>query len=218
MDSPLLYGIGIGITLAFLIGPVFFALLQISLERGFLAGLFLAIGIAASDAFYIFITNWGISEINDLSIIEYGLGILGGAFMMFFGISTFYKKPQVAAAEVVVKVKKRWYAGLVVKGFLLNAANPGVLIFWVGVVSAITTETDFTTGEQNSLYTAVVATVFITDLAKALLANSIKRLITPNVLKWVNRVIGIVILGIGVGMLLQTFGDIIGDWLVGAVG
>ena len=42
-------GVTLGITLAFLMGPALFVLLQTSLNRGLKAGLFIALGIFLSD-------------------------------------------------------------------------------------------------------------------------------------------------------------------------
>jgi len=49
-------GIILGLTLAVLIGPVFFALLQTSIHKGFGAGVLVAIGISASDIFLHFLS------------------------------------------------------------------------------------------------------------------------------------------------------------------
>ena len=48
-----LQGVLYGITLALLIGPVFFALLRVSIERGFTSGAWMALGIAVSESFII---------------------------------------------------------------------------------------------------------------------------------------------------------------------
>jgi threonine/homoserine/homoserine lactone efflux protein len=43
-------GIVSGIVLAFLIGPVFFTIIQTSIERGFTSGVLVAVGVSFSDA------------------------------------------------------------------------------------------------------------------------------------------------------------------------
>ena len=48
--EPLFSGIGFGLLLAIMLGPVFFTILQTSLHEGFKAGLFLAFGVLLSDA------------------------------------------------------------------------------------------------------------------------------------------------------------------------
>jgi len=43
-------GVIYGLVLAVLVGPVFFTLIQTSIERGFKSGVYVAIGISLSDA------------------------------------------------------------------------------------------------------------------------------------------------------------------------
>jgi threonine/homoserine/homoserine lactone efflux protein len=202
--SPVVFGIGIGLTLALLIGPVFFALLQTSLEKGFLAGFFLSIGIAASDAVYIFLTNFSVSEISNLADVEFSLGIFGGVFLIGFGVRTFFKKTSIKTQATTIKMRKRNYLWLTLKGFILNGINPGVLIFWLGVVSLVTFKTGYEKSQADVVYCSIIVTVFMTDLLKSFLASLIKRFITPNVLKWINRGVGVVLFGIGIGMLIKT--------------
>ena len=54
--------IGLGIVLVFMIGPVFFSLIQTSIERGFEAGAMMAFGIAANDTTFILISYFGFSR------------------------------------------------------------------------------------------------------------------------------------------------------------
>ena len=51
--------------LAFLIGPVFFTIIQTSIERGFGSGTLVAVGVSLSDAFYITLTYLGIYQLFD---------------------------------------------------------------------------------------------------------------------------------------------------------
>ena len=58
-----LNGIISGIVLAFLIGPVFFTIIQTSIERGFWSGVFVAIGVSFSDALYILVSYLGLDSV-----------------------------------------------------------------------------------------------------------------------------------------------------------
>jgi len=46
-------GVKFGFSLAFLIGPVFFTIIQTSIERGFWNGAWVALGVSLSDAVYV---------------------------------------------------------------------------------------------------------------------------------------------------------------------
>lgn len=195
-------GILLGLTLAILIGPVFFALLHTSMHKGFGAGILLALGISLSDAIYIFITNFFVASFANLDQLEVWIGILGGIILLVIGIRTFLKKPN---HEDDDSPNGKWHhAGLIIKGMLLNFAHPGVLIFWLGIVSLISTTWDYSVNQKVTLYSATVATVFITDLLKSFLANKISRFLTGNLMLWMNRVMGIVLIAFGCHLLITN--------------
>lgn len=54
-----LSGIGVGIILSFLTGPVFFALIKTSIEKGFFSGAALATGVLLADISWVTITFYG---------------------------------------------------------------------------------------------------------------------------------------------------------------
>ena len=53
MIEAIISGIGFGLVLTFITGPVFFALIKTSIEKGFHAGLSLALGVVTSDMVFV---------------------------------------------------------------------------------------------------------------------------------------------------------------------
>ena len=80
--SATLAGISAGLLICLLIGPVFFALLQTSIERGFKAAAFLAFGIMMSDSTYILLAFFGVQGLNSNALVNMILGISGGVFLL----------------------------------------------------------------------------------------------------------------------------------------
>ncbi len=182
-------GILLGIGLAFLIGPVFFTLVQTSAHKGFKLGLFLAIGIALSDLFYIFLTYAGISQIANNAQIQFGLGIGGSIIMLGFGVNMIIKKiPRTEYEELHISNKHR--IKYILKGFALNAINPGVLLFWITTVSTIAFKSGHQRHELIILFLVAIIMNFVFDLGKAYIANRISNLMTDQVIRWINRIMG----------------------------
>lgn len=202
----MLKGIVLGLTLAALIGPVFFVLLQTSLQRGFFAGFLLAIGISTSDGIYIYLTNYFLSYIKSLDDVEFFLGIFGGFILVIIGVITMLKKPQPQEEEEDTSNGKSLFRSVatVVRGFLLNFAHPGVLIFWLGVVTLINSNWDYDTDQKVTLYSATIITIFTTDLLKAFLAYRIKGFLTFRLLLWINRIMRFVLLAFGTHLFFST--------------
>src|SRR5690242_5018461 len=82
----ILNGVISGIILAFLIGPVFFTIIQTSIERGFGSGTLVAVGVSLSDAFYITLTYLGIYQLFDKGSFREYLAYFGGIVLLAFGL------------------------------------------------------------------------------------------------------------------------------------
>ena len=131
-------GIAFGLVLAFLVGPVFFALLQTSLEHGFYAGAKMIVGIALSDILFILVAYFGMAPIAHTPEFQYWMGIVGGGIMIVFGLAALFKKQPKQTDTRQEKTFKRirgWRLAL--RAFALNGLNPFVLIFWLTTTSNI---------------------------------------------------------------------------------
>lgn len=200
--EPVLSGITFGLLLAIMLGPVFFALLQTSLHEGFKAGFHLALGVLISDASLIAVCYFFASLIKAIDTHHVLMSWIGGILLMGFGIFNFFHKIQLKEVD---DNKKTVHAQFMLKGFLLNLLNPAVLFFWFGVVGMVTVKENYSKSDDITFFSSTLITVFGTDLLKSFIANRIKNILKPNVMLWINRVIGIVLVGFGVRM-------IIGNW------
>jgi threonine/homoserine/homoserine lactone efflux protein len=193
-------GVVWGLILSFMIGPVFFGLLHTSIHKGFKKALVYATGVAFSDTFFIVITYLGIAGFMDDEQFRKILLLIGGFIMIAFGLYYILKK---AADSIELKdkndsIKK---TNVFIKGFLLNAINPSVFIFWIGMVSfaGITFHND----KYLILifFIVTVGTVFSTDILKAYIAHKIKIYFTNRLLNKMNKVLGSVILLAGLSLV-----------------
>jgi threonine/homoserine/homoserine lactone efflux protein len=195
-------GIVSGFLLAFLVGPVFFTLLQTSIERGFRAGSFVAIGISLSDALYISVSYLGIYQVFDRGNFREYLAYFGGAVLLLFGVYYLLIKSRKLSSFDPEKVEERSPWRLMLKGFIINGLSPMVLIFWLGTVGVATTKFGYSTPAKAIPYFAsIVGTVFITDLMKAKLADKLRVVMTPRFIRTLNIVLGIVMIIFGSRMI-----------------
>ena len=182
-----------GLLLCVLIGPVFFALIQNSIEKGFWSGFFMAIGIALSDSFYIVITYLGISQLVDNPQFNMWLGGIGGLIMLGFGIVYLLKPVPKKGLKQLHQQDTKWFQQIV-KGFLLNGINPFVLFFWLGIISKVTLDFEYNTNQSLSFFVVLIATVFLSDVAKSYFATKLSQIVTPRFMKIMNRVVGIALI------------------------
>ena len=196
-------GIISGIVLAFLIGPVFFTLIQTSIERGFKSGFFVAIGVSTSDAVYIALAYLGIYQIFDKGNFREYLAYCGGIVLLIFGIYYLFIKNKKLIDQNPDTMPVRSPLRLILKGFIINGLTPVVLLFWIGTVSIATTKFGYDTpGKAIPYFAAIVATVFTTDIIKAKLADKLRLVITPKVIRTLNIVLGIAMIIFGGRMII----------------
>ena len=92
MFRALLEGFISGIILSFMIGPIFFGLLHISIHKGFKKGILYASGVASSDTFFILLTYFGIARFMEDPSFQNIMTLFGGIIMSLFGIYYILKK------------------------------------------------------------------------------------------------------------------------------
>ena len=197
MDS-ILEGIFSGLVLAFLIGPVFFTILQTSIERGFRSGIFVAIGVSLSDALYISVAYMGVYQVFDRGNFREYLAYFGGCVLLMFGLYYLIIKSRKLAKYDPEKIETRSPVRLIAKGFIINGLSPLVLIFWLGTIGVATTKLGYVTpGDAIPFFASIVVTVLITDIIKAKLADKLRLVLTPQVIRTLNIVLGIVMVIFG---------------------
>jgi threonine/homoserine/homoserine lactone efflux protein len=217
----ILKAIGTGLFLSFLIGPVFFVLLETSIRRGVRAAVALDLGVLVSDLAYAFIAlilflQGGIGEGSDLNSEQNKiiLKIIGGVMFIVYGAYSWFKKPKQSKTDDVgnVVATKGDYLMLGLKGFLLNIANPMVIFYWFWVVSVGSDSAQSKEYHNEIIYMflgVVFLTFFSVDLLKILGAKRLRPLVTDAVLTALNKVISGVFLFFGVVSLVKAIVSIV---------
>ncbi len=194
-------GVASGLLLAVLVGPVFFTLIQTSIERGFKSGVYVAIGISLSDTLCIVIAYLGISLINSPGFRIY-LSYFGGAILLAFGIYYLFVKSRKSIIYNPEHIEERSPWKLMAKGFVINGFNPMVLFFWIGTMGVATALGYTSPGMVAVFFGSIVATVFITDVIKAKLSDKLRVLLTARIMKIMNLLVGIVMFGFGLKLII----------------
>lgn len=202
--TPFLEGIILGITLAVLLGPALFALVQTSIHRGFRAGMRLAFGIFLSDLTLVFLSFIGALQIVSTGSNRLIFGIVAGFILIVYGIFTFYKTTKLNGNGAPENSNKASWFTLIAKGYFLNIANPFVWLFWMSVTVGVTSSYGDNTQQAVSFFAGALLTVFTTDLVKAYVAKRIKTLLNASNIKHINRIVGILLFGFGVVLMVRA--------------
>ncbi|MCB5972314.1 LysE family translocator [Flavobacterium psychrophilum] len=199
-------GIPLGIFLSFMIGPVFFVLLEISITKGFRAALIFDLGVILADIFFISIAYLGSYRLIQSLKDDPALFILGGIIMVTYGLISFFrlrKAHKAADEEEVVELIKKDYLNLFIKGFLLNFINIGVLGFWLLIIITFVPKLQSEVPNVIWFFTTVILTYIVTDICKILLSKQLRnKLTTENIIK-VKKISSILLIIFGAFLLSQ---------------
>ena len=206
MINDILSGIPWGIFLSFMIGPVFFILLETSIVKGFRAALTFDLGVVLADIIFITIAYIGsyrlITSIKDNS----ALFMFGGIVMLAYGVISYiglHKEKKVDTHKIDNEIIRKDYLGLFIKGFFLNIINIGVLGFWLAIIISVGPKLEMQMSRMITFFTTVIITYLLVDSVKIVLAKQLKSKMTPtNILK-IKKGISIVLMIFGVVLITQ---------------
>ncbi|TXB62405.1 LysE family translocator [Phaeodactylibacter luteus] len=191
----ILEGVKVGMILCFLIGPIFFAIVQAGVEEGFRAGAMLGLGIWVSDFLFILSVYLGLAYISQVvsgpNFTLY-LGIGGSITLAAFGAGALLTAPRTGALPEWSRQTLRTssYHSLWLKGFLINTVNPFTFFFWIGVASSMVVEEGLAPLDARFFFGGVLGTIIVTDVLKIVLAKRIRQWLRPVHLLWLRRISG----------------------------
>jgi threonine/homoserine/homoserine lactone efflux protein len=207
MIEGFLSGVLLGFTMAIMLGPALFSLLQTSIHRGFRAGMFMTFGIFLSDVLLVSLSYLGISSILTKPGSTILFGIIGGAVMILFGLFTFRKKSPIKTEpepDVPMPIEPVRPLKYMAKGFALNILNPFLLIFWMGWMAYVGNTFGPHSPETAVFFAGCLITVFSTDLLKCFIAGRIKQYLKPRIITILNYILGATLIILGIYMIIRV--------------
>ncbi len=203
MDFNVLTPITVGFFTAFIMGPVFWVLLETSITKGFKAAVAFDLGVMFADVCFIGICYLGSFQLLEDEQNKQGLFVLGGTILLLYGLFSWINRAKKNKENLDIQESKENYFGLAAKGFAINILNVGVFIFWGGVtiVSSPASGKSFTSFVL--FFSIVLLSYFITDLLKISVANRFKSLLTGKGIVIVNSIVSLILVISGVVLILK---------------
>lgn len=206
MINDILAGIPWGIFLSFMIGPVFFILLETSISKGFRAAMVFDLGVIFGDILFISIAYLGSYRLITSLKDQPSLFIFGGIIMFVYGVISFVRlrKNEKSTEDILEdEIIKKNYGSLFVKGFFLNVINIGVLGFWLAVIISVGPQMDMQTSRMLTFFTSVILSYLFIDCIKIVLAKKLKSKMTPANIHKIKKGIAIVLMIFGIVLIAQ---------------
>lgn len=200
----LVRGFVIGLLIAIPVGPIGLLCIQRTLNEGRAVGLASGLGAATADATYGLIAAFGLTLISSFLIEQrVWLALIGGAFLVYLGVRTLLTPPATQAAQVAEtrsNLLAAWGST-----FLLTMTNPMTILSFVAIFAGAGLAAEAGNWLAAGL---MVAGVFLGSAAWWFVLSGgvalLRRRVTPNVLLWVNRGAGALILVFAATILWST--------------
>lgn len=202
MFQDVIAAIPLGIFLAFLLGPVFFVLLETAALKGFRAAISFDIGVVSADIVFILIAYFSTSKLLSRIKDDPALFIFGGVILTTYGVMSFIQNKKALPLEEetpeVRKLNRSDFFGLAAKGFLLNFINIGVLGFWLGLIILFGPGLEMEGNRMLVFFSSVLGTYIFIDVFKILLAKKLNRKLTPERIYKVKKAISLLMILFGI--------------------
>lgn len=201
-----LYGLIAGVLLCLTFGTVFFALIQTSIEKGYRSGIQIALGVVASDAFFVFTAIFGTSFLPPIEHFDKWIGAVGIVFLVVLGIKNFLKQPTLAISQPLDdRSRRRSHFKYFMKGVALNALNPVNFMSWAAIAAYLRTKGRYDLGEMILFFGMSLIGVGLTESALAVYAHRLRKFLTLRVMHYINVATGLVFVGVACKLLWEQF-------------
>jgi threonine/homoserine/homoserine lactone efflux protein len=197
--------IPLGFFLAFMIGPVFFIILETSITKGFRAAVVFDLGVIFSDLLFVLLAYFSSYQLLENLSNQPGLYVFGGTLLTAYGIITLLKKNKDKQDKSTIIPEKINYMELFVKGFLLNAINIGVLVFWLGLIIVVGPNLNGNPKRFLLFFSVLLLTYFITDVFKIILSKRLKKKLTPPIIQNLKKTVSAIIILCGIVLIIKGF-------------
>jgi threonine/homoserine/homoserine lactone efflux protein len=197
--------IPLGFFLAFMIGPVFFIILETSITKGFRAAVVFDLGVIFSDVLFVLLAYFSSYQLLENLSNQPGLYVFGGTLLTAYGMIAFLKKNKNKQDKSTIIPEKINYMELFVKGFLLNAINIGVLVFWLGLIIVVGPNLNGNPKRFLLFFSVLLLTYFITDVFKIILSKRLKKKLTPPIIQNLKKTVSAIIILCGIVLIIKGF-------------
>ena len=215
MGSAIWNGFIMGLGLSFSFGPVFFMLIQTSIDKGWKESLIFDAGILLSDLIILasamlIIFTLGIDIDFNSPSFQFWSALIGAIILIAFGlVLLFNPRNKNSSNELndIKEVAKLNLSGLFFKGLGINFLNPSVFLIWFGAVPAVAGSFGGNMRLILTFFSSTMISYFIIDLGKIYTARKLKRFLTPRAITNFHRISGVLFIVIAIWLLFRHFSN-----------
>jgi threonine/homoserine/homoserine lactone efflux protein len=190
MITIILQGIMMGIVLCLMVGPIFFQLIQITIESNPRTALIYVAGAWLSDLLCILLVIFAWSKLSELEAeYHYITGWITGLMLFALGVVSFFKKVEIQEVNRINSTSKNTF--YFATGFLINTLNPLATLYWLGIASNMNAMNIHGTPNILLFFACIWLTLIASDFVKIAFAKKLKTTLRAEKLMLLNKILGL---------------------------
>lgn len=205
MLNPFAKGLSTGFILQMAIGPVFFYIMNLTLQKTLLDGLIAVAGVTLADYIFIALALIGAGNLIQKKSIARMLGILSSMILIIFGILIIvHILGKTGFSYKTIATTGSLFSSFI-SALILTLSSPLTIIFWTGLFAARAIEYNFSRKQLVVFGLSAGLPTLLFLGASAILLSFFKAAIPFLYVKILNLFIGMILIAYGFFRLVQVY-------------
>jgi len=193
-----LKGLTTGLILQIAIGPIFFYLVNITLQKTLMDGLFAVFAVTIVDYLYILLAIAGVGKILEKEKTKEILGLVSSVILILFGLYMAISTANMINTDLTMISQSQTIFTSFISAFILTISSPLTIVFWTGVFAAKSIEYSFTK-KQLLVFGLSAGLATLLFLGSSILVLTVFKTSIPlTVVRAANLVVGLVLILYGI--------------------
>ncbi len=189
-------GLLIGLFLQLAIGPVFFFIINLVLQKTIFDGIAGVFAVTIVDYLYITLAILGVGKILKKKKFKKMFGIISSIILMIFGFFIIKSAISNHLIDAVV-ISSESIISSFLSVFVITISSPLTIIFFTGIFTAKAVEYKYTKKQLYLFGFSVGSATFIFMLSSVFLFFFLKQTIPTEVIQFLNLIVGLILIVYG---------------------
>lgn len=207
MIKPLLEGILTGLFLQLALGPIFFYILGITADSGYVNALWAIAAVTLADYIYIVLSLIGIGQFLKKNRFKTVFEFISSLMLLLFGLMLVYKSIIFINEPGHPHTLIRTPLNSFISCFILTISSPFTIILWSSVFSAKAMEKNYQKKELAMFGLGTGSATFIFLSVTMMGFYMIKSGISDTIVQILNCIVGIILTSYGITRAKKTAGS-----------
>ena len=190
-------GLLTGLTLQLAIGPVFFFITNLALQKSVLDGFAGVLAVTIVDGLYIALSILGIGRVLKNAKFKKGFGILSSLLLILFGSLILKSISDSSVVSSTISSESDILASFS-SVFLITVFNPMTIVFFTGLFTAKAIEYNYSKKQLALFGFGTGFATFAFMGLSVIIFSSIRGLVPSDVMQILNGVVGVLLVGYGI--------------------